>query len=90
MPRTLVRFEVSDAAFRSAQPASPGTAMRLWLRSADGLKEAGVVTSACVHPALDRVIGLAYVRQGLEREPSLLLAPEGASSILIQVHLPKQ
>ena len=90
MPRKLVRFQVQDPAFRAGASGTAGSSWCLWVRSADGLKEAGAVTSACVHPVLDRVIGLAYVRQGLEQEHSLLLAPEGPSSILFEVKITQQ
>jgi glycine cleavage system aminomethyltransferase T len=87
MPRKLVRFQVEDSAFKPLASGVAGPSWRLWVRSADGVKEAGAVTSACLHPVLDRVIGLAYVRQGLEHEHSLLLAPEDPPGILIKVEI---
>ena len=87
MPRRLVRFQVQDSAFRTRASGDPEPSWRLWARSADGLKEAGAVTSACLHPVLDRVMGLAYVRQGMEQEHSLLLAPEDPPGILIKVEI---
>lgn len=87
MPRMLVKFQVHDPAFKTQSTGTPGPSWRLWAQSADGLKEVGMVTSMCLHPVLDQVIGLAYVRQGLEQELSLLLAPEGRSSILYKVEI---
>ncbi|MCE9519425.1 MAG: hypothetical protein K8R87_07730 [Verrucomicrobia bacterium] len=87
MPRKLVKFQVHDPAGKTLLTETPGASWPLWVRSAEGLKEAGAVTSRCLHPVLDQVIGLAYVRQGLEQEHSLLLAPEGQSSILIEVKI---
>jgi len=87
MPRVLVRFQIEDPPFTMPASGIPGPSWRLWGRSADGLKEAGTVTSACLHPVLDRVVGLAYVRQGLERERSLLLAPEDPPGIVIKVEI---
>lgn len=89
MPRTLVRFQVHDPAFHTQSTEESGASWRLWEQSSDGTKEAGTVTSMCLHPVLDQVIGLAYVRQGLERH-SLLLAPEGRPSILFEVKLTGQ
>jgi folate-binding protein YgfZ len=87
MPRKMVKFQVHDPAGKTQLTGAPGASGPLWVRSAEGLKEAGAVTSICLHPVLDQVIGLAYVRQGLEQEHSLLLAPEGPSSILIEVKI---
>jgi folate-binding Fe-S cluster repair protein YgfZ len=87
MPRKLVRFQLEDSAFETRASGLPGGSWRLWVRSADGVEEAGAVTSACLHPVLDRVIGLAYVRQGLERERSLLLAREDPPGILLKVEI---
>ncbi len=90
MPRTLVRFRVHDPAFKSQAAGNPGSSWRLWVQSSDGLMEAGSITSMCLHPVLDQVIGLAYVRRGLEQEHSLLLAPDGQSSILHTVEITGQ
>jgi tRNA-modifying protein YgfZ len=90
MPRKLVRFTLEDPAFRLQAPESREAAWRLWFRSANGLKEAGAVTSACRHPVLDRVVGLGYVRQDLEREHALLLAPEDPPGILFKVEISEQ
>lgn len=87
MPRVLVRFQIEDPAFRALVSEAPDPPWRLWIRSAEGLKEAGAVTSACLHPVLDRVAGLAYVRQGLERERSLLLAQEDPPGIVTKVEI---
>jgi folate-binding protein YgfZ len=89
MPRRLVKFRVRDAAF-SAKAGIPGAGTRLWWSSAEGLREAGTVTSACLHPVLDRVVGLAYVRQDLERETLLSLAPEHPPGILFEVEISPQ
>ncbi len=87
MPRKLVRFSVEDPSFRMRASEASDVSWRLWIRSADALKEVGSVTSACLHPALDRVVGLAYVRQGLEQEHALLLAPEERPGILLKVEI---
>lgn len=85
MPRKLVRFQAEDPAFSMGPSEFPAASWRLWMHSPGGLKEAGEVTSACLHPGLDRVVGLAYVRQGVERERSLLLAREEPPGIVTKV-----
>ena len=85
MPRKLVRFQAEDPAFRIPASEFSGASWRLWIRSPGGLKEAGEVTSACLHPGLDRAVGLAYVRHGIERERSLLLAREEPPGIVTKV-----
>jgi len=47
----------------------------LFVRNEEGNeKEIGMITSSCLHPVLDRWVGLAYVRQGTEVMDSVLLA----------------
>ena len=72
MPRVLVRWNLRSAEKIVIQQTNH---VRLHARSEDGSpKEIGTVTSACVHPSLDRCMGLGYVRQGFEVAHSLLLA----------------
>jgi glycine cleavage system aminomethyltransferase T len=84
-----VRFRVRDPAFH-AKAGIPGPGAKLWLPSAEGIREAGTVTSACLHPVLDRVVGLAYVRQDLERAPLLSLAQADPPGILFEVEITQQ
>ncbi len=72
MPRVLVKWEMRDEAKSLVEQPNR---LRL-LAQVDGgvMKDIGHVTSACVHPLLDRGVGLGYVRQGFEAEHSLLLA----------------
>lgn len=66
MPRSLVRW--------MGGPVKPES-NELYTRTEEGVEKGiGAITSACLHPVLDRWIGLAYVRQGTEATHSLLLA----------------
>jgi tRNA-modifying protein YgfZ len=66
MPRVLVRW--------LGGPEKPESTA-LFVRNEEGNeKEIGVITSSCLHPVLDRWVGLAYVRQGTEVMDSVLLA----------------
>lgn len=82
MPRVLRRFQLSGADVE----VKPG----MKLLSGDdpaAAKEAGIVTSVARHPGLDRVVGLAYVRQAFEAVHSLLLACEDPPRILGDVEI---
>ena len=84
MPRVLVSFTAADGTLNGRAMAS----LKLFARDEGGtVKPAGEVTSLCVHPVLDRPAGLAYVRQGLERAHSLLLASEDPPSITSEVQI---
>jgi folate-binding protein YgfZ len=66
MPRVLVRWV--------GGPEKPESTA-LFVRNEEGNeKEIGAITSSCLHPVLDRWVGLAYVRQGTEVMDSVLLA----------------
>lgn len=84
MPRVLIKWEMPQTNIRAAHfiPA------RLFDRGADGnLKEIGHVTSACLHPLLDRGVGLGYVRLGFEAAHSLLLADADEPTITHKVKI---
>ena len=77
MPRVLVRWLACE---RSERELS--LPLNVFVRGDDGsLQEAGAVTSVVMHPVLDRMTGLAYVRQGLEGADSLLLAAKETPNI---------
>ena len=83
MPHRLVRFTAagplpSDAVLQDARLYAPGQ---------EPAKELGRVTSACPHPALDRWVGLAYVRQGVEATHSRLLAGHALNSIFTELEI---
>lgn len=91
MPRRLVRIELQDS---SADPrVLPGpapTAENAWAildGSQDPPKPVGTVTSIAHHPVLDRPMGLAYVRHGLEAGDSLLLGSEDPPRIFVKVDI---
>lgn len=82
MPRVLRKFSISSP----DHPVEVG--MKLF--SGEDLataKEAGILTSVMRHPGLDRVVGLAYVRQTFEGVHSLLLACEEPPRLLGDVEI---
>jgi len=82
MPRKLVKFQVPT------DLQAPLEGCRLATRAEDGsLKEAGYLTSFTHHPVLDLTVGLAYVRQGLDGQHSLLLAGADLLTILAEVEI---
>ncbi len=84
MPRVLVKWEMPQADI----PLERLILARLFARGADdNLKEVGQVTSACLHPLLDRGVGLGYVRQGFEAAHSLLLADADEPTIHHEVKI---
>ena len=89
-PRKLVTFVAQEAAGMPGTGAGQSAAADLALYSQDGEaapKEAGRVTSITRHPGLDRVAGLAYVRQGFESRDSLLLGGENPPRIFAKVDI---
>jgi folate-binding protein YgfZ len=82
MPRRLVRFAVQGSGFE----VEPGMKLLMGHELADA-KEAGILTSMARHPLLDRVVGLAYVRQAFEGMDSLLLASGDPPRILGDVEI---
>ncbi|CAN5682768.1 hypothetical protein BH11VER1_BH11VER1_16720 [soil metagenome] len=81
----------------------PGVLVRVQMKSADGvmqagaalsvkdaneqIREVGVITSVTHHPVLDRATGLAYVRQASATAHSLLLASEDPTRIFEEVEI---
>ncbi len=85
MPRVMVKWEMPP---QSKIPVEQLTPARLFARGADDqLKEIGQVTSACMHPLLDRGVGLGYVRQSFEAVHSLLLAHADEPTIAHEVKI---
>lgn len=93
MPRKLVRIRLNPVDAGSpgrnprAAPADPGKPWRLLTQETETLREAGVVTSLCRHPELDRLVGLAYVPQGRSEEESRLLASQDPPTIVAKVEI---
>lgn len=90
MPRRLIHFSMERQGAESAGPdvlkvRSPD--WRLCIPDGGALKTIGSVSSAAWHPALDRITGLGYVRQGFEENDSLLLACEDPPRILGNVKI---
>jgi folate-binding protein YgfZ len=83
MPRRLVTFQLGDVPVDAPAP-------ELWTLF-DGTQEppkaVGNVTSITRHPVLDRPVGLAYVRAGLEAGDSLLLGSEEPPRIFAKVDI---
>ncbi|QIF00642.1 folate-binding protein YgfZ [Roseimicrobium sp. ORNL1] len=83
MPRRLVTFQLGDVPVDAPAP-------ELWTLF-DGTQEppkaVGNVTSIARHPVLDRLVGLAYVRAGLEAGDSLLLGSEEPPRIFAKVDI---
>lgn len=82
MPRVLRRFSMQ----------SPGCPVEVGMKLFSGedlakAREAGILTSVMRHPGLDRVVGLAYVRQAFEGVHSLLLACEEPPRLLGDVEI---
>lgn len=88
LPRHLIRFSAPrpDTAVALSDPAAwlGAHPVRLLAGAGAAAQEAGAVTSLCLHPELDRIVGLGYVRPGFEPGQSLLLAVEGPPSIRLQ------
>ena len=85
MPRRLVSWRQGGTSARDVvvEPGAP-----VFIRSENGeMKETGQVTSSCLHPVLDRWVGLAYVRQGVESMHSLLLANEEPPRIFAELEI---
>jgi tRNA-modifying protein YgfZ len=83
MPRILRKWSLA-ATFESVGAIAAGMALHAKNESWD-LAEAGTVTSACLHPVLDRWVGLAYVRQNMEAVHSVLLAEEEPPRIFAEL-----
>ena len=83
MPRILRKWSLAA----TSEPIASITAgMALHTKNESGdLAEAGTVTSACLHPVLDRWMGLAYVRQNMEAVHSVLLAEEEPPRIFAEL-----
>lgn len=85
MPRVLMKWELLP---QSEIPLEQCLSAQFFVCEADGkLREAGQVTSVCVHPSLDRGVGLGYVRQGFEAVHSLLLAEADEPTIHHEVKI---
>lgn len=90
MPRHLVHFSIESQSKELAGTDVPGSlpsGWRLCVSEAGTLKSIGSISSAAWHPALDRIVGLGYVRQGFEENDSLLLACEDPPRILGNVKI---
>jgi folate-binding protein YgfZ len=85
MPRKLVRWQQPVGAPQLGSIA-PGQVLFAPLEGGE-MKEVGAVTSSCLHPVLDRWVGLAYVRQGVETMHSLLLANEETPRIFAEFEI---
>jgi len=78
------------AAFTTVGPWEGGASLQdalVYAPGPDANKEVGRVTSACPHPELDRWVGLAYVRQGVEATHSRLLAGHAPNSIFTELEI---
>lgn len=82
MPRKLLRWRLQGAAPEAG--VRPGAALARPEDAPEG-RSVGEITSACLHPVLDRWVGLAYVRQGVESMHSLLLADEEPPRIFVEL-----
>jgi len=83
MPRRLVTFQLGEVPDDAPAP-------ELWTLfdgSQEPPKAVGNVTSITRHPVLDRPVGLAYVRAGLEAGDSLLLGSEEPPRIFAKVDI---
>ncbi len=82
MPRGLVRWEAVDASSAIAAGAE------LFATGANELsKSVGVVTSVAWHPAIERPVGLAYLKQGVAKVDSQLLVGNGEPSIAAEIKI---
>ena len=87
MPHTLVKFQAGESISTSLSP-SAWQEVRLWIPGDEQpLREAGRVTSVCLHPLLDRWKGLAYVRQNVTPAHSVLLAGQEPHRILGEIEI---
>jgi folate-binding protein YgfZ len=86
MPRRLVGVQVRDLA-SDAPALGPEAPWTLFDGSQDPPKAVGEITSITHHPALDRPVGLAYVRHGLEAGDSLLIGSEEPPRIFAKVDI---
>ena len=90
MPKRLIHFSIEG---QSGEPVATGVLesqareWKLCISKGGTLKTIGSVSSAARHPALDRITGLGYVRQGFEENDSLLLACEDPPRILGNVKI---
>lgn len=87
MPRRLVRIELTEMAADAPAWEAAGAPLILFDGSQEPPKVVGQVTSVTRHPALDRVVGLAYVRHGLEVGDSLLIGSEEPLRIFAKVDI---
>jgi folate-binding protein YgfZ len=87
MPRRLVGVQVRDLAQESPKLAPASAPWILYDGSQTPPKAVGEITSITHHPVLDRPVGLAYVRQGLEAGDSLLLGSEEPPRIFAKVDI---
>jgi folate-binding protein YgfZ len=87
MPRHLMRIEVKELAADAPALEAEGAPWILLDGSQEPPRAVGQVTSATRHPALDRIVGLAYVRHGLEVGDSLLIGSEEPLRIFAKVDI---
>jgi folate-binding protein YgfZ len=86
MPRRLVGVQVRDLASDAPVPG-PETPWTLFDGSQEPPKAVGEITSITHHPVLDRPVGLAYVRHGLEAGDSLLIGSEEPPRIFAKIDI---
>jgi folate-binding protein YgfZ len=87
MPRRLVRIQVKEMAADAPAFEAGGASWILLDGSHEPPKAVGQVTSVTLHPELDRSVGLAYVRHGLEAGDSLLIGSEEPPRIFAKVDI---
>ncbi|HSI65289.1 MAG TPA: hypothetical protein VLE43_19335 [Candidatus Saccharimonadia bacterium] len=87
MPRRMVRIEVKEMAADVPALDAEGAPWILLDGTQEPPKAVGQVTSVTLHPALDRLVGLAYVRHGLEAGDSLLIGSEEPPRIFAKVDI---
>jgi folate-binding protein YgfZ len=87
MPRRLVSVQVRDLADDAPAQAPEAAPWIIYDGSQEPPKAVGEITSLTHHPVLDRPVGLAYVRHGLEAGDSLLLGSEEPPRIFAKVDI---
>ncbi|RBP47289.1 aminomethyltransferase/hypothetical protein [Roseimicrobium gellanilyticum] len=87
MPRRLVRVDFGALPADTPAHGTNAVPWTLFDSSQEPPKAVGQMTSITHHPVLDRPVGLAYVRHGLEAGDSLLIGSEEPPRIFAKVDI---